>query len=110
MRDICKTCGREMKMYYRLWCPVCDAPSISMEPHINFIQSLNHIDEVYENGFHRSNWKTFCDILEFRNDTSVSIQPKYIIEYEDDHDECLVKLVKYMKLENYEKVYLDVSW
>lgn len=106
----CKTCGREMQMYYKLWCPVCDIPSVSMEPHINFIQSLDHIDAVYEKGFHRSNWKTFCEVLEFTNDISVTIYPKEIMDDTEEQFECFVKFVKYMKLENYEKVYLDISW
>ena len=106
----CKTCGNEKQMYYKLWCPVCDIPSVSMEPHINFIQSLDHIDAVYEKGFHRSNWKTFCEVLEFRNHSSVTIYPKEIMDDAEEQFECIVKFVKYMKLENYEKVYLDISW
>lgn len=106
----CPKCKRPMQMYYKLWCPICDIPVVETKPHINFIKCLDHIDSVYEKGFHRDNWKTFCEILEFRNDTSVTINPKYIIEEQEDHNECLVKFVKYMKLENYETIYLDVSW
>lgn len=106
----CQKCNRKMEMYYKLWCPVCDIPSVEMEPHINFIQCLDHIDAVYEKGFYRNNWKTFCEILEFRNDVSVSINPKYIIEEQEDHHECLVNFIKYMKLEQYDKIYLDISW
>lgn len=85
-------------------------PLIETYPHIDLIQALTYIEKTYEKGFYDKCFDVMCDRLDIKNDTCVKILPKWIIECPQYEHECFVKFIKYMELENYEKVYLDVSW
>ncbi len=59
--EICDCCGRAKKMYYRIFCPVCEKPEIKLEPTLNFLECLYHLEAIGYEGIKDRVWKYCCD-------------------------------------------------
>jgi len=76
----CETCQAPKQMYGGGWCPKCDTPEIEMEPSVNLIQMLVHLEAIGNTGIKDRFWEAVSDHISNDSYFSWSFE-------ENDYDE-----------------------
>lgn len=56
---LCPTCLQPVDFYYGPWCPRCEKPQIKLEPTLNLIKVLKHIEALGHPDFKSRMWDGF---------------------------------------------------
>jgi hypothetical protein len=72
-KNLCSVCGKPKTMYYAPWCSFCDKPKIYNVPELNFIQCLEHLEAIGNEGIKDRLWEHYYSLDEIRNDTSFEL-------------------------------------
>lgn len=67
--NICSGCNKPKEMYYRPYCPTCEAPQLQSVQSINYMEILNYIERVYPDIDQEELRQYMTDTYEFRNDS-----------------------------------------
>ena len=99
----CEKCGREMDMYYKLWCPVCDKPIIRHEPILNLIKCLRYLEAIGHVGIKDRVWNSIPD--EIMNDSY------YTLGFENSKvDSKDLQLIKETWNIQKDEILMEISW
>jgi hypothetical protein len=104
----CETCGREKKMYYVPWCPVCEKPQVAHKPVLNLMKALYHLEAIGYDGIKARLWSYISDDHRFANDI---IYLFYFPEEDVESEQLKLDLEVFQKTFDLKStILLEVSW
>jgi len=72
--EACEKCGKEMKMYYKPFCPTCDKPVPKIQKIYNLFRCFYYMEAHGHPNFKDSVWSFLCDMYNIHNDITITIQ------------------------------------
>jgi len=110
---LCDKCNKEKRMYYRLYCPTCEAPKIDDKGQVNYIEILYFLERNYpELDFHgQLHYDIANKYDDFKNDESFTYHLHSEVEKVLFQSKELLLFEKYLTdLGLKDRAILWVSW
>ena len=126
-KNFCE-CGTPKQMYYKPWCPLCEKPEIETIPTLNWIQCCDHIEALTGDvttfdherepmmieGY-KDRMKDLClDPDRWNNDTiqfwGFCSDDRENGDLTEQQIEDIDLFISTFGLEEYDHIYLDISW